>query len=97
VLDHGLAHALPELLVRHLGPGDAHDTEALGQQVAESERVEGGHDLALREIAGGAEDRHGARLRRPPHAEAFEERVLGDLGHSAAFAFAASTACPPNW
>ena len=92
VLDDGLAHPLAELLDRHLGARDADDAEVLGEQVAERERVERRHDLSLREVPGGAEDRQRARLRRPPHAEPLEQRVLGDLRHSAALAFAASTA-----
>ena len=45
------------------------------------------------EIAGGAEDDEHARLGRAPRAEAFEERVLGDLRLGHFFFF---TACPPN-
>ena len=88
VLDDGLAHPLAELLDRHLGARDADDAEVLGEQAAERQRVERRHDLSLREVPGGAEDR---RARTAPAAAACgAPRAAGSRRrsrHSAAFAF----------
>ena len=51
-----LAHARAELLVAHLRPAHADDGEGLGQHAALEHRPERGDELALGEIAGGAED-----------------------------------------
>ena len=48
----------------HLASRDADDGEPVGQEVAHGERVEGGEELALRQVAGGAEDRQRAGLGR---------------------------------
>ena len=57
-----------------------------GKQVAKRERVQGGEELALRQVAGGAEDDERARLGRAREPEALEERVLrlalGREGHA---------------
>ena len=52
-----------------------------GQEVAHGERVEGGEELALRQVAGGAEDRERAGLGRALALESFEQRVLGGDRH----------------
>ena len=69
---------------------NADDGELLGQQSAESERVDRGDELALREVAGRAEDDEHARIRRAPQLQPLEQRVLERLGHSL------FTAWPPN-
>ena len=74
------------------GARRADDREALGQQAPARERVERREDLALGEVARGAEDDHRARLGGPPGAEAGEQRVLGELGLD----HRVFTACPPN-
>ena len=94
VLDR-LLHLLPELLVAHLGARNADDAELRRQQVAERERVERREELALRQVAGGAEDRQRARLRRAPSAQPLLERVRRlDFLRDAHSLF---TAWPPNW
>ena len=103
VLGDRLAHTLAEVVGLHRRAGDADDPVVLGQEAAEGQRVERRHQLPLGQVAGGAEDRERKRLRRPAHAQACGQGVLGDggLGHSAVFASsggrAASTAWPPNW
>ncbi len=89
----GLAHLGLELLGGHLAPRDADDGEPVGQEVAHGERVEGGEELALRQVAGRPEDRERAGLGRAAALEAFEERVFGRDCHSQSAFF---TACPPN-
>ena len=66
---------------------DADDRELLGQQLPVGERVERGDQLALRQVARGAEDHEDARVRRPPELEPFEERVLSAV-RDASFALA---------
>ncbi len=93
MLDGGL-HRLAEPVVRPLGAGDADDGEPLRQQAPERERVQRGHQLALGQVARGAEDDERARLRPAPQRQPLEQRVplLDERAHSAAF-----TAWPPNW
>ncbi len=87
-------HRLAEAVVRPIRPRDADDGELLGKKPAEGERVERRHQLALGQVARGAEDHERARRRPPPQRQPFEQRIeLFDRGaHSADF-----TACPPNW
>ena len=59
-----LAPPQAEVLVGLGRAGDADDGEPLGQQPAEGERIEGRHELAARQIAGGAEDHQHAIVRR---------------------------------
>jgi hypothetical protein len=70
LLDGGF-HPLSERVVGLLRAGYADDREMLGQQLAERERVERRKELALRQVSGGAEDHHRARLgparQRQPH------------------------------
>src|SRR6185437_14833420 len=80
-----------EVLVGFLAPRRADDRELLRQQSPKRERVQRGHQLALRQVARGAEDHEHARLRPPPHLEALEERVALGGDHSD------RTAWPPNW
>ena len=86
-------HLVAELVVRPLRAGGADDRELLGEELAARERVQRREDLAVREVAGGAEDDEHARLGRPPRAEPLEQRIRLNLrlGH-----FSLLTACPPN-
>src|SRR6266568_7566567 len=75
----------------------------LGQHAAVGERVERREELALREVAGGAEDDEDAVVRRTPHLEPCEQGIFlrdrhGYRGSCPAFACStALTAWPPNW
>ena len=80
VLLHGLLHARAKVIRRHRAPCDADDREMLGEEPPERERVEGGKELPLRQVARGAEDREGAGLGCPAAAQPFEQRILGGLG-----------------
>ena len=67
-----------ELLVGPLPPGHADQLEALRQRALVGEVVERGQQLAVRQVAGGAEDhQRGGRDRQP--LEAFDQRVLERL------------------
>jgi hypothetical protein len=55
-------HLAPEVLVRLLAPRHAHHGEAARQRAADRQVVEPRHQLALREVAGRAEDDDGARF-----------------------------------
>ena len=65
VLLDGVPHVLPERVVVAVGARDADDREARRQQPANRQRVERGHDLLVRQVAGGAEDDERAGIRRP--------------------------------
>ena len=80
-----------------VGARGADDRELLRQQPPERERVERRHQLALRQVAGGAEDDEHARLGRA--AAAGGPRAAGCPAPSASRrpSFAAFTAWPPNW
>ena len=65
VLLDGVLHVLPERVVVAVGARDADDREARRQQPANGQRVERGHDLLVRQVAGGAEDDERAGIRRP--------------------------------
>ena len=65
-LADGVLHLVAELVVRPVRAGGADDRELLRQELAAGERVERGEDLAVRQVAGGAEDDEHARLRRAP-------------------------------
>src|SRR6266540_4236505 len=80
VLDRFL-HSLAELVIGLLGAGHADEAEAFRQQPAKRERVQRREELALREVAGGAEDREDAWIRSPPDLQAFEQGVLLSRGH----------------
>ena len=86
-------HLVAELVVRPLRARGADDRELLGEELAAGERVQRREDLAVREVAGRAEDDEHARLGRPPRAEPLEQRIRLNLrlGH-----FSLLTACPPN-
>ena len=90
VLLHRFFHPRAEAVVALLGPRGADDRELLREQVAVGERVERGNELALRQVAGRAEDHERARIGRPPELEALEQRIFFGDGHSLL------TACPPN-
>src|SRR5690606_14468870 len=99
-----LLHPLAEALVGLLAAGRADDGEAVGEEPADGEGVERRHQLALGEVAGGAEDDERARLRPPPQVQPGEERiVLEQRGHARVSpcrtspSCAARTAWPPNW
>ena len=84
-----------------LAPRDADQLEALGQRALVGEVVERGQQLAVREVAGRAEDDQRRRRDRQP-LEPLDERVLVGLARacrrpSAQLPAARSTACPPNW
>ncbi len=70
--DHGVA----EVLVLLIAPADADHLEALGQLALVGEVVERGQQLAVREVAGGAEDDQRRRMHRQP-LESLDERVVG--------------------
>ena len=79
-----LAHGAPPSASRNSSSvqserADADDREALGQQPPVRERVEGGEDLAVREIARGAEDddraRSGVRRGPRPSSSGFSRRA----------------------
>ena len=104
-LGRGFTHLLAPRLGRVLRAGDADHGEVPGQEAAELERVERGNQLAMSEIAGGAEDDEGAGIGLDPASRLRRERHLDsgfDLGaHTATgtryFSFAGLTAWPPNW
>ncbi len=75
MLGHGRLHLVGEGGVR-VGPARvAHDARLDGQQPGPSEVVEGREDLAVREIAGGAEDDHDGRVWHPLEARARSQRI----------------------
>ncbi len=76
VLLHRLLHLRDPGLGRLLAARDADDRELRRQEAAEGQRVKRREELALRQVARGAEDDEHARLGRPHHAQALEERVL---------------------
>ena len=103
-LDDRLAALAREVVVALLAPGDADQLEALRQRALVREVVERGEQLAVREVAGGAEDdERGGRDRQA--LEPFDERVLLGLGggrgvdghRSQPPPAVRSTAWPPNW
>ena len=57
---NGVVHLLLELRIGHLRAGDADDREVRGEKVLLGEVGEGGHELAARQIAGGAEHHYDA-------------------------------------
>src|SRR5439155_1280732 len=75
---HRLAHFGGELLMRIRGLRNADDPERRRQMRADGEVVERGNELAVGEIAAGAEDDHRARLRSGVAAQPRPERI-GDL------------------
>src|SRR6266446_3020274 len=99
---HGLLHPLAKLVVGLLGARDPDDRKMLGQQAAVRERVERRKELALRQVAGCAEDDQDAVVRCSPELEPFEQRIIlrerhGYRGSGLGFArSAALTAWPPN-
>jgi hypothetical protein len=64
-LADALGQVVAECLVRQIGARDADQAEPLRQQLALGEIVEGGDQQPPREVAGGAEDHHGAGFRLP--------------------------------
>ena len=74
---HRRLHPLAKRRGRLLRARHPDDPELLGQQAAQGQRIEGGEELALRQVAGGPEDRQHARLGRPAEPQALEKRVLG--------------------
>jgi hypothetical protein len=71
-----LARLPTELVVRQLAARDADQVEALGQRPLVGQVVEGGQELAAREVARGAEDDQRGRRNGEP-LEALDQRVLG--------------------
>src|SRR2546423_374604 len=94
-----------EVVVRLFRARCADDGEVLRQQAAERKRVERREELPLRQVAGGAEDDHRARVRRAPDLEPLEEGIVLERRRchrhrGSGPAFPGSTAliaCPPNW
>ena len=83
----GVARHLPEVVVGHVAPRDPEQVEALWQRPLVGEVVERREQLAVRQIARGAED-HQRRGRDRQPFEPLDERVLLDLvgdgrGHGA--------------
>ena len=70
-----LARDRPEVLVGLLAARDADQLEALGQRPLVREVVERRQQLAVREVAGAAEDHEDGRMDRQP-LETLDERVL---------------------
>jgi hypothetical protein len=82
VLVDGLVEALLEAVGVHVAPGEADDREAAGEKLVAGEVVEGWNELAVGEVAGGAEDDDDAGFGSPAEAKAFPERILHQqLGH----------------
>ena len=75
VLAHRPVQLLAELVVGERLPRGADDREAAGEQALKREVVEGGHELALHEIARATEDDDRRRLRRARQAQAFAKRI----------------------
>ena len=100
VLLDGLLHLHPEVLVRLLRARDPDQVEPLGQRPLVGQVVERGQQLAVREVARGAEDRQRRRMDGQPF-QPLDEGVLlllgpGRGGHrSRPQTFL--TAWPPNW
>ena len=59
----GVAQALAKLSLVAMAAPEADDGQLLGQQVTGGQAVEGGHQLAMGQVAGGAEDHQRQRLR----------------------------------
>src|SRR6266516_7212149 len=103
MLMHGLLHPVPELVVGLCRARDTDDRKMLGQQAPVRERVERRKELALRQVAGRAEDDEDAVVRRAPDLQPLEQWIFlqdrhGYLGSGPAFARStALTAWPPNW
>src|SRR5207245_2364352 len=96
-LAHRLAHVLLILLVRVLALRHAHHSERGWQVGGERQVVQRGDQLAMRQIAAGAEHHQGAGLRDRVGAQAHPQRigqlvVLGRIRHRQAF----FTSWPPN-
>ena len=53
---HEGAHALAEVVVVHLGAGDADHREPAGEQAAQGQACDGGHELAARQVSRRPED-----------------------------------------
>ena len=81
---------LAELVVGLLAPRDADQVEALGQRALVREVVERGQQLAVREVARGAEDDQRRRRDREP-LEPLDERVLADSRSGASVGIEAAT------
>ena len=75
VLRDGGAHLRAEVGVRVRPPREAHDARLRRQQAGAPQVVEGGQDLAMGEVAGGAEDDHDGRVGDPLEARADAQRV----------------------
>src|SRR5438067_317739 len=75
VLAHRPVQLLAELVVGERLPRGADDREAAGEQALKREVVEGGHELALHEIARATEDDDRRRLRRARQAQAVAKRI----------------------
>src|SRR5207247_2500843 len=74
LLDH-LAHPLAELVVGPLGPRHTDDGQSRRQQPAERQTLDGGHELAAREVARRSEHDDGARRRDAGRVDV-DQRVL---------------------
>ena len=75
ILDR-LLHPLAEVVVALRCARRADDRELLRQQPAERERVQRRDQLLRRQVAGRAEDDEDARVRPPPNAQPFGQRIL---------------------
>jgi hypothetical protein len=91
-LAHRCLHPCPELGVGLLGAGDADDREPLREQAAGGERVDRREELALGQVARGAEDDECTRDR-----DAGEPQPLAQWVGRGHFWSTVLTACPPNW
>ncbi len=67
--------SLAERLVRVRATADRDDGELVRQQVRAPQLEQRGHDLAVREVAGGAEEHEDRRVGHALHAQAFTQRV----------------------
>ncbi len=73
---NALAQVLAELLVAEGPARETHDGELGRQEAAQLEVVERGSELALGEIAGRAEDHHGAGLRHLLEPQPLAQRII---------------------
>ena len=77
---HRLLHVSAELILREGRVGDADHAEAGREITVEGQVVERGHQLACRQVAGGAEDHHRRRVGRAGQDQAVPQDVLGERG-----------------
>ena len=72
----GVAHVGAKLIIGQLAAGRTDHREMLGEEAVDGQRVEGGHQLALGQVAGRTEDHHrrGGRRRQ---ARGLRHRLLG--------------------